>query len=265
MRPEDNGRSVPAIVLAGGGADPRLAEGLPNKSFLPVRGRAMVLRVADALRGCPAISRVVAVGPPALRGVLGAATTIIPEQETWTDNIAAALESLQGEPRVLVIASDLPLLTSEVIERFLARCDDGADFYFPLVPRTVIESRLPQAEKTYVRLPGRAVCGGCAVLVDPRIAGRLRVLAARAHAARRRRWMLWAMFLGPVLLVRLALGLMTIPAGEARLFRLTGVRGRAIELDAPELAFDVDDESDLRVAEAALAPAGRPLAGVALS
>jgi GTP:adenosylcobinamide-phosphate guanylyltransferase len=264
MRPDGNGRSVPAIVLAGGGADSRLARGLPNKSFLPVHGRPMVSRVADALRGSPSIKDVIAVGPPALQALLGPSTAIVPEQSTWADNIAAALAHLDGERRVLVIASDLPLLTSEAIERFLARCNDGADFYFPLVPRKVIESRLPQAEKTYVRLPGRAVCGGCAALVDPSIAGRLRHLAARAHAARRRRWMLWASMLGPVLLVRLAAGLMTIPAAEARLWRVTGVRGRAIELDAPELAFDVDDESDLRVAEAALAPAGRTLAGVAL-
>ncbi len=263
MRPNVNGRSVPAILLAGGGADPRLALGLPNKAFLPVDGRAMVARVADALRGTPAIRSVVAVGPPALTALLGPSTVIVPEQRTWSDNIAAALQRLDGERRVLVIASDLPLVTSTTIERFLTRCDGEADLYYPVIPRAFIESRFPQARKTYVRLAQRAVCGGCAALFDPRVAERLRRLAARAHAARRSPWMLWAAMLGPLMLLRLAAGRLTIPAVEARLWSVAGVRGRAIELDAPELALDVDDESDLRVAEAALAPRGRSLAGVA--
>lgn len=83
-----------AIVLAGGGPDARLAPGLPNKAFLEMGGRPLITWVLDALRACPAIDRIVAVGPPApLEAAAGAGVEVVPEQDSMMHNVEAALRS----------------------------------------------------------------------------------------------------------------------------------------------------------------------------
>ncbi|MGQ0571918.1 MAG: nucleotidyltransferase family protein, partial [Armatimonadota bacterium] len=154
-----------AVVLAGGGPEPRLAPGLPNKAFLEIGGSPLVARTIDALRGCTAIDRIIVVGPAEpLAALLGASFEIVPETDSMMDNIGVAVARLTGVRQVLTVASDLPLITPAAVNGFLRRCDGEADFFYPVVRQSAIEGRFPGARKTYVKVIDGTFCGGSVLL-----------------------------------------------------------------------------------------------------
>ncbi|MGH2373511.1 MAG: nucleotidyltransferase family protein [bacterium] len=247
-----------AIVLAGGGPDPHLAPDLPSKAFLVLGGRPLVARVTDALRGVRSIGRIVVVGPPGpLGSLLDAAFEIVPDQGTLVDNIAAATSRLSGESRVIVVASDLPLITAEAIEGFLRLCADDAGLYYAIVPEAAVEHRYPGARKTYVRLTDGVFTGGSVLLFDPGIIERVRPLVEKIMAGRKKPWLLAQLF-GWSLATRLIAGTLSIADAEARVHEVTGIRGRAVIVESPELALDIDAErpENMKILRAVLEPDG---------
>lgn len=249
-----------AIVLAGGGPEPGLAPDLPNKAFLVIGGRPLVVRVTDALRTAAAVERILVVGPPApLASLLDASFEVIPDQGSMMDNITAAVERLPGAARILAVASDLPLITAEAIERFLAACTSDAGLYYPIVPQAAIESRFPGARKTYVRVTDGVFTGGSVLLFDPGIIDRVRPLVERIMAGRKKPWLLAQLF-GWSMATKLMAGTLSIADAETRVYEVTGIRVRAVILDGPELALDIDAErpENARILRAALDPNGPP-------
>lgn len=249
-----------AVVLAGGGPELDLAPGLPNKAFLQIGGLALVERVVTTLRGSSSIGRIVVVGPPEpLAALLGSSAEIVPDQGTMMDNIAAGVAPLRNGERVVAVASDLPLITPEAVERFLGLCTGDADFYYAIVPQAAIERRFPTARKTYVKLTEGTFCGGSIVLFAPAALERIRPLVEQAIAARKRPWLLAQLF-GLATVMRFASGRLSIAELEARAHAISGLRGRAVVLDGPEMALDVDAErpENLAAIRAALEPPPEP-------
>jgi molybdopterin-guanine dinucleotide biosynthesis protein A len=229
-----------AVVLAGGGPEPALAPGLPNKAFLEVGGQPLVRRVVDALRGCEAVTGVLVVGPPEpLRAALGAHVDVVAERASLMDNLAAAVAQVAGGERVLAVASDLPLLTSEVVSAFLERCTGDADFYYTIVPQAAIERRFPTARKTYVKVVDGTFCGGSVLCFKAGVIDRVRPFVEQVINARKKPWMLAQLF-GWATVMKFASGRLSIAEMESRAREVTGLVGRAVVVDGPELALDVD-------------------------
>ena len=248
-----------AIVLAGGSPEPRLAPGLPNKAFLSIGGRPLVVRVTEALRGCASIDRVIVIGPSGpLAPLLDASIEVIPEQGSMMDNITAAVAHLRGVPLALGVASDLPLLTATAVEGFLQRCSGEADLFYPVVSQAVIETRYPGARKTYVKVTDGTFCGGSAILFSPAAIDRIRPFLEQVINARKKPWLLAQLF-GWALVMKFASGRLALAEVEARAFEVTGLRARAIIVEAPELALDVDAErpENVGILRASLEPPGR--------
>jgi GTP:adenosylcobinamide-phosphate guanylyltransferase len=248
----------PAIVLAGGGEDPRLAPGLPNKAFLELGGRPLVVRVLDALRACPEVDRIVVVGPAAALGALvGSAADVIPERDALMRNIDAATAHLGATGPVLIVASDLPLLSGDAVSAFLARCAPGGDFYYPIVPQAALEQRFPGARKTFVTVTDGTFCGGSVLLFDARVIDQVRPLIEQIIAARKKPWVLAQLF-GWATVLKFASGRLSIAEMETRAYEVAKIRGRAVIVDLPELALDVDADrpENLAILRDALARAG---------
>ncbi|MDR7417746.1 MAG: nucleotidyltransferase family protein [Armatimonadota bacterium] len=248
-----------AIVLAGGGPEPRLAVGLPNKAFLEIAGQPLIRRVVGALQGCAAVERIVVVGPvDALAAVVPSGVQLVPEQVSMVQNIEAGVACLAGAERVLAVASDLPLLTADAISVFLDRCPDDADLCYPVIPQTVIEQRFPGARKTYVKVADGTFCGGSVLVFAVRVLDRVRPLVEQIIAARKKPWMLAQLF-GWATVMKFATGRLSIADVEARALDVTGLRGRAVIVESPELALDVDADrpENLAVFTAALSGGAR--------
>src|SRR3990172_1491337 len=258
MYAETGGRSVAAVVLAGGNADPRLAPGLPSKAFLTIGGRPLVVKVGDAPRGSPFLGRIIGGCSRALEGIFKGEIQVIATDGPQWENILAALTLVRSADLVLAIASDLPLVQSTTIEALVGECSAAAAFYYPFVSRAAIETRFPGARKTYIKLQEGAFCGGCAAVFDPKMAERFRQFAQRWNHVRMRPWRLWTSILGPRMLLRLAVGRLSLSQAETHLPRVTRIPRPALILHSPDLALDVDDEPDLAFARAVLerSPAG---------
>lgn len=230
-----------AIVLAGGGPEPGLDPALPNKAFLEVAGRPLLAYVLDALRGVPGITRIAVVGPPAAVRAVAPDVLAVPERDgSIMDNIVRAVDALTARDPVLVVASDIPLLTPRAVEDFVAACaKDSADFYYAIVPQEAVERQYPGARKTFVRVTEGTFTGGSVMLLNPAVIDRVRVFVERVIAARKKPWLLAQLF-GWSIVMKFASGRLSIGEMEARVTELLGITARAVVAADPGLALDAD-------------------------
>lgn len=130
---------IDAIVLAGTHRDPaRLILG-QNKAFLDIAGRPLLRHVVDALLAAESIADIYVIGPvgqvrDALQGE-PAQVHLVPQEGNMLANCWAgvyaseAKQAADGSERdamrpYLVISSDLPIISSDSLDDFIARCAD---------------------------------------------------------------------------------------------------------------------------------------------
>jgi len=231
---------IDAIVLAGG-REPGLGAQIPNKAFLEVGGRPLVAYVVAALQGSRRIGRIAAVGPiDELRRTLPTGVLVVADGSSIMDNVVIAANMLGAEGLTLVAGADIPLVTSQVIDEFLADCaQDPADFYYAVVPQQAMERDFPGARKTYVRLTDGAFCGGSVMLFNLQVLARVRPLVERALAARKQPWVLAQLF-GWSIVMKFAAGRLSIDELVAKAAEVSSITVRPVILPRPELALDVD-------------------------
>ena len=123
-RPSRTSHTIPAVILAAGKGT-RMKAGEP-KAAVPVGGRPMVLRVADAMYGA-GISRIIAVvghGADDVREALGDGVSyVVQRQQLGTGHAACCsrtvLQSYRGP--VIVAYADIPLLPEGEVARLIER------------------------------------------------------------------------------------------------------------------------------------------------
>ena len=268
-----------AVVLAGGPPDAvsALAPDVPNKAFVPIAGIPLVQRTIAALRSSPHVGRIIIVAPrdPAARRALATAVTaaaaddaddadggdngigngneIRDAGDTMTESLQSGLRDLPPDELVLVFASDLPVLSRAALEDFIARVRaHDADLVYACVERATHTARFPDVPHTWARLADGTYCGGGGIALRPRVLPRLARLLGRLGRARKNPLRLAAIF-GPAVLVRYALGRLTVAAAERRASVLLGAPVRAAICAYPEIAINVDRPSDVPLAESLVA------------
>jgi GTP:adenosylcobinamide-phosphate guanylyltransferase len=255
-----------AFVIAGGMPDPEdplyPITGGQHKALLDVAGKPMIQWVLDALGGASAIDRVVVVGlAPEAAITCKKPITFLRNQEHMLDNIQSGVnEILRRNPSArlaLAVTSDIPAVTSEMVDWAVEtiRKTDHQLYYF-VVERTLMESRFPGSNRSYVRLKDAQVCGGDMNIVGTDIVAdrRLweRLIAARKSALKQ------ASFLGWEVLLLLLLGRLTLERAESMVSRRVGIWGRVTVSPYAEIAMDVDKPHQLEILRKDLAARGRP-------
>jgi GTP:adenosylcobinamide-phosphate guanylyltransferase len=241
-----------ALVLAGGPQDSvaRLQPGAPNKAFVEIGELTLVGRVLTALRGSPALTRVVVVTPPSMRGHrdLALADEMRPDGARITESLRNGLAGFDPDRDVLIVASDLPVLTPAAVEDFIRGVDAlGADVVYGCVERQVHLRRFPEVPHTWARMHDGTFCGGGIVAIKPRALPMLERFIERLGAARKNPLKLASLF-GWDMLVRFAVGRLSIGEAEARAARLLGAPVRAFVSPYPETAVNVDRPADVALA-----------------
>jgi molybdopterin-guanine dinucleotide biosynthesis protein A len=144
-----------AIVLAGNDENPRIFGGLgqPSKFFLPFgpeRVGDRILRAIGGLDGCKAICLAAPAGARQQAFAVHLPLHTVPQGATRTQSLANAVHVAQARgyyrdgDRVLVVAGDLPLLTTSALERFMSACREApeADLYLGMIPVASIPEEL---------------------------------------------------------------------------------------------------------------------------
>ena len=258
---------VDALLAAGGVPAPGdplypLTQGRP-KALLDVGGRPMIQHVLDALGGARTLRSVVIVGltpeaDPAVAALSCALPlSFLPTQGSLVDNLAAAGAWAEQQPEppthLLATSSDIPLLTAAMVDWNVgASLETDHDAYYNLVPRATMEARFPGVKRTYFRLREGVFCGADLNLLSLRVLNSYNPAWRRIIDARKS-VLAQAQLVGLDVLLRGALGLLSLPWAQDRIRERLGVRGRVLICPHAEAAMDVDRPDHLELVNAALA------------
>lgn len=242
-----------AVVLAGGPLDgvAQQQPGAPNKAFVEIGGKTLVARVLEPLRASASIGRIVVVAPPEVRERtdLAAANEIRPDGRRITDSLRSGLEGFEPNRDVLIVASDLPVLTVAAVDDFAARAAGlHADVVYGCVERSVHLASFPTIPHTWARMRDGTFCGGGIVAMKPRALPRLERFIERLGAARKHPIRLASLF-GWDVLLRFAIRQLSVAQAEARATKILGAPVRALVSPFAETGVNVDRVTDIALAE----------------
>lgn len=241
-----------AVVLAGGPQDAvaLLEPGAPNKAFVKIGALTLAGRVIAALRASASVGRIVVVAPPSMNGHpdLALVDEWRPDGVRITESLRNGLAGFAGDHNVLIVASDLPVLTAQAIDEFVSGVNAlRADLVYGCVEKKVHLQRFSDVPHTWARMRDGTFCGGGIVAMKPRALPRLERFIERLGAARKHPFKLASLF-GWDMLVRFALGRLTIAQAERRAAKILGAPVRALVSPFPETAVNVDRPSDVALA-----------------
>lgn len=243
-----------ALVLAGsrGGVDPVAAyAGVSDKALIEVGGRTMLARVVDALREAGMTRILVSTASEAVcrhARDLGADPIAAGPGPSASARIAFAAA---GAP-LLVTTGDHPLLRADWVRAFLRDVPADADVAALLTRRESIERDAPPTTRTYLRFADGDWSGCNLFLLATPTAASALDLWERVERDRKRPWRI-VLRLGVPLLVRYALGRLTLAEGLRRIGAGAGVVACLVESASGLAAIDVDKPADLDLVRSLIA------------
>lgn len=261
-------KAFTGVVLAGDrGPDDPVAQavGAPCKSFVPLGGRPMVLRVLDTLARAREVDSLAVCGPseallaqePELLSRINAGKIRwIPPQATPSASTYHVLEGLSPDAPVLVTTADHAFLTAEIVDFFCSKSRaSGCDVVAGLAPHEQVMRAFPQTKRTATRLRDGAFCScNLFAFLTPR-AKKAAEFWRQCEHNRKKPWRMMGVIGWPVV-VRYLLGTLSLEEGLKRLSARMNVKAGIIIMPFPEAAVDVDTVSDWRLVEEVLADRG---------
>ena len=241
--------NIDAVVLAGRENTGKLS-GESSERYeanIEIAGKPMVMYILEALQAVSRVGSIYMIGPrDGLARYESARLRLIEPGDSLFDNVRIGLDRATTE-FVLVCASDIPLVTSQMIDGFLDQClATGADFCYPVSEKTDCERAFPGVKRTYVTLREGTFTGGNIFFVRKSIAGRTWPMVEKMIEYRKDPLKM-ASVLGLGLLVKLMLKTAGVEEIERRVGELLMINPKAILRASPEIGVDVDKPSDLEL------------------
>jgi molybdopterin-guanine dinucleotide biosynthesis protein A len=255
----NNDLKFPAVILAGGAADPDMAEkySVENRAAVPIAGKMMIQYIADALSASRYVTDVHVVGNIKCEG----ASVIVPPTGSLIENLIAGVKSCSGDSPdrlVLVATSDIPLITSAAVDDLIERCNEpGTDFFYPVITKEANEKRFPGMKRTYARLAEGTFTGGNIMVMRSGFVMQNADLIRNIFDARKSVIKLAGLIGFPTLMRAVIAqtvwpGAAGLPVLEKTVGRMLNARIKAVQTPYPEIGADVDKMEHIAFAEAAL-------------
>ena len=241
--------AIDALILAGsrGPNDPVAAlGGVPHKALTPIAGRPMLAFVLDAVRGVPEIERLFICidAKTDLRPITnGTPFTRIFPAASPAASVVAALQAIDGDRPLLITTADHPLLTPQIIRHFLDHAPAEAALCVGLAEAATIQAAFPGGKRTFYRLAGKGYSGCNLFLARKPGAARVADYWRRMEGHRKNPLRL-VREIGFGVLVRYALGLLSLDAAFQHVSLRTSAAIRPVILPFAEAATDVDKPAD---------------------
>ena len=245
-----------ALLLAGSrpGGDPFAARyGAELKALIPIGGEPMVLRPLRALLASDRVEsvRILSQDPELIAPVL-------PDRPGWSvepssGTIAETLEALCSVENVrwplLVTTADHALLDVGMVDQFCAEAE-GVDLAIGVVTRSALRDRLPQSRRTWLGFRRGQYTGANLFAFGSAKALKAVALWREVEQDRKKGWRLLLALGWPGLLGLLRIR--TLDHTLAAMGRRLGLTLRAVRLDDPLAAVDVDKPQDYELVSAIL-------------
>lgn len=251
-----------AMVTAGG--IPKEGEHLyeltqgKSKALLDVAGKPMAQWILDALGGAKHIQRVVVVGLDESSGLTCEKELhFIPNQGSMVANIRGGTQKLTeldpGAKYVMVVSSDIPAITSEMVDWTIdSAMETKHDMYYNVVPRAEMEKRYPGSKRTYTKLKGLELSGGDMNVVATWTVTAKDGLWNRLEEARKSPLKTFAL-VGLDTFLLILFRRLDLDGAAKQVSKRLGIACRAILCPYAEIAMDVDKSHQLEILQADLA------------
>ena len=250
-----------AVILAGdrSSGDPvARAAGVRSKSLIPVGGRAMVLRVIDALEAAREIEGVILCGPEKsavdqekelrLR-VDSDRIRWLESQTTPSSSTYHAMKSLSDSTPVLVTTADHALLTAEMVDYFCAGArKSNKEVVVGLALHELVRTKYPETKRTAIQLADGSYCS-CNLFAFLTPEARSAAHFWRKVESQRKKTLRVIAGFGWLNLLFYLLKRPSLEEGLVRISQRLGLRAGAVLMPFPEAAVDVDTVSDWELVE----------------
>ncbi len=243
-----------AVLLAGGVNKGKLAERSSERweALIDIKGRPMAAYVVKAMLDSGIISRVVVSGPDELKAALsefGDKVTLVKPGEHLLDSLLNALSEVR-ESMAVIGTADIPLLTGDAIKEMAEACGrDKAEVYYALVYKEDYDRQYPGGERTYVKLKDGVLTGANLFLASKDAIMARKDIISDMYAKRKNPLaMAISLGLGPIMLLKLVTGRVSVKEIEAIARKSFKLEGRGVRIRNASVAMDVDKPSDLDLA-----------------
>ncbi len=250
-----------AIVTAGG--IPQEGEPLydatqgASKALLDIQGKPMIQWVLDALCQASTIEHIIIVGLAEDSGLdCPKIAGYLPNQGGMLSNVKAGIaRAVSINPdigHVLLVSSDIPTITSEMVDWIVnTAMETDLDAYYNVITRQTMETRFPGSKRTYTRLKDVEVCGGDMNIVRASLSTNEalweKIIASRKNPLKQ------ASLLGFDTLFLVLFHLVTLENAVKKVTRRLGLTGRALVCPFAEVGMDVDKPNQFELVQADLA------------
>jgi len=247
-----------AIVLAGGVPDPDSAL-YPDtkgkaKALLEIGGKYMIQWVLDALDQADSIDGIVIVGCEDQQAEIHSKKIITyrPSSEdiifNFQQGAQAVLEHNPDGKSVAVVSSDIPLITSEIVNWIInSSLVTKEDLHYCVVEQSKMEQRFPNSSRSYVKLRDMNVCGGDLAVIDLDLYKSREDFWRKIFEARKS-YLHQARLIGFDILILLFLRRLTFNDTVERVTRRLDISGKGLICPFPEIAMDIDKPHQLEIA-----------------
>lgn len=259
-----------ALLLAGNrreGDGIALMAGVSHKALAPINGIPMLLRLYRTLRdtpGCQGIhvcidgAELLATVPELAAEHAAGRLRIVAPAESPAASLGRALAEIGLGLPLLATTADHPLLSAVMIAHLFAHARPDADLCVALAEAQTVTATYPGAIRTFYRFRGRRYSGCNLFLARTAAAAKVASFWQRMERHRKRPLrLIWE--IGPVALLGVLSGCLSLERAFAHVSRLTGAVIAPVILPFPEAPIDVDKAADFElVSEILRKREGRP-------
>jgi molybdopterin-guanine dinucleotide biosynthesis protein A len=252
-----------ALVTAGGVNRPEdplfQLTGVEKKALIPLAGKPMVTWVIEALHGSGIIDNIVIVGlKPDDVDLSDFPVHFVDPVGGLIDNILAALarakEINPAARKMLLVSSDIPLITPEIVRGYVEECgSQEADIYYTAIEQKTMEARFPDSKRTFIPFfKGGKFSGGDMFLADVTAPDRTDIELFRSLTSVRKNYFKQARLAGFGFIFRFLLRMMTLDEAAERIGKIINLEVRAVDSGYAELGMDLDKPHQYEMIKAIL-------------
>ena len=245
-----------ALILAGTmkKGPLEIAEKVDNKALIILDGMPMINYVVDALHNSENIDQILVVGPKKeLHQYIGKKVKeILNPGDSILENMEIGLNYFSSDDNLLLLTSDIPLITSEAIDEFLRICTKRkASIGYPVITKENIIKKYPETKRTYIKMKEGVFCGGNIVFFKPDVFFQNKKLIKELFDNRKATWK-YAKILGLKFILKFLFKALTLEEIEKRVTDILGYNSVAVMVSYPEIMIDLDKLSDLKLIQKCL-------------
>jgi GTP:adenosylcobinamide-phosphate guanylyltransferase len=240
-----------ALVLAGTKEKGPLeiAENVDNKALIMLDNRLMIDYIVDALNSSENIDRILVVGPKnELHPYIGKKVDeILNPGNSILENMEIGLNFFNSADNLLLLTSDIPLITSKAIDEFLEICTRRKAYIgYPIITKENIMKKYPETKRTYVKMKEGIFCGGNIIFFKPEVFFQKKKLIKELFDNRKATWK-YVKILGLKFILKFLFKTLTLEEMEKRVTDILGYNSIAAMISYPEIMIDLDKPSDLKL------------------